>query len=79
MTHQKGCSINCLVLFYKCCNVFRSIQDSVDAFMSNFINLQQRINKLPQVPSDFSFGKDIDDIHLFIFHEYSDHKKIGVR
>ena len=39
-----------------------------------FMNLQQRINKLPQLSSSFSFGKDIDNIHSFIFNETSKDK-----
>ncbi|NUL65982.1 hypothetical protein GJ608_26060, partial [Escherichia coli] len=38
------------------------------------MNLQQRINKLPQLSSSFSFGKDIDNIHSFIFNETSKDK-----
>ncbi|EMV6509369.1 hypothetical protein AADE65_005059, partial [Escherichia coli] len=34
--------------------------------------LHQHINNLPQLPSDFSFGKDIDSIHKFIFKETDD-------
>lgn len=36
------------------------------------IPLHQHINNLPQLPSDFSFGKDIDSIHKFIFKETDD-------
>lgn len=36
------------------------------------IPLHQHINNLPQLPSDFSFGKDIDSIHKFIFKEIDD-------
>lgn len=39
-----------------------------------FMNLQQRINKLPQLSSSFSFGKDIDNIHSIIFNETSKDK-----
>ncbi|WP_418508345.1 hypothetical protein [Escherichia coli] len=37
------------------------------------MNLQQRINKLPQLSSSSS-GKDIDNIHSFIFNETSKDK-----
>lgn len=42
--------------------------------VGTFMNLQQRINKLPQLSSSFSFGKDIDNIHSFIFNETSKDK-----
>ena len=43
------------------------------------MNLQQRINKLPQLSSSFSFGKDIDNIHSFIFNAEITAEHIDIR
>ncbi|EJZ6595141.1 hypothetical protein OIK79_005165 [Salmonella enterica] len=42
--------------------------------MQHYLTLQQHITNLPQLPADYSFGKDIEDVHSFIFNESDKHR-----